>query len=87
MVVVVNGRRSRSAPPGRCSESPTGSRHQSPTSTTRKALSPSPRAWLDTRQLPEGNDEPLEITMYDMDDVERMQRRRKEEAEVDTIKT
>ena len=79
----IASRRSRSAPP-RTSESPCSSRHQSPGGTPSKTCSTSPKAWVDTRNLQSVIDEPFELTIYDVDDVERMQRRRKEEAEVST---
>ncbi|XP_014681648.1 PREDICTED: kinesin-like protein KIF26B [Priapulus caudatus] len=37
--------------------------------------------WLDTRLLQKSHDEPLELKVYEMDYMERLQRRRKEDAE------
>lgn len=42
-------------------------------------LSPSSKAWVDTRQIQRIKEEPFEIKLYDMDDVERLARRRNEE--------
>ena len=76
--------RSRSAPP-RTTSSPASIRKES----SSPAASPLhrgaiPKAWVDTRHalLETADEDQLEIKTYDMDDVERMQRRRKEEIEV-----
>lgn len=42
-------------------------------------MSPSSKAWVDTRQIQRIKEEPFEIKLYDMDDVERLARRRNEE--------
>ncbi|KAK3093323.1 hypothetical protein FSP39_014094 [Pinctada imbricata] len=67
-------RRSRSAP-ARSSESP----ERKGSSGSGKATSPSPKAWVDTRQIQKIKEEPFEIKLYDVDDVERLQRRRAED--------
>ncbi|KAK7490180.1 hypothetical protein BaRGS_00018525 [Batillaria attramentaria] len=63
-------KRSRSAP-ARSSESP-GSNGGG---------SNGARTWVETRHAHKGKDEPLELKKYDVDDVERLQRRRQEEGE------
>ena len=75
-------RRSRSAPPCSATEESAPSRTQSPASTTRAVQSPSPQTWVDTRRTLDDLDEPLELEAYDGEDVERLQRRREEDAEV-----
>lgn len=80
MLLVPGTRRSRSAP-ARSSESPPDSCKQSP-SVSRKAMSPSPRAWVDTRHMGKVKEEPLDIKSYDANDVERFERRRTDEKEV-----
>ncbi|XP_074662541.1 uncharacterized protein LOC141915043 [Tubulanus polymorphus] len=77
-------RRSRSAP-ARTPDSPSISCINSPLS-CRKAYSPSPRAWVDTRQVAYFSDEPLELKHYNTDDVERMHRRRLEEIQQQQIR-
>ena len=61
-------KRSRSAP-ARSSESPSSN-----------GGSQGSRVWAEPRH--KGKDEPLELKKYDVDDVERLQRRRQEDAEV-----
>lgn len=70
-------KRSRSAP-ARSSESPDGKGSV--------ILSPSSKAWVDTRQIQRIKEEPFEIKLYDMDDVERLARRRNEEEENESKK-
>ncbi|XP_023930783.1 kinesin-like protein KIF26B [Lingula anatina] len=67
-------RRSKSAP-ARSDNSPS-SCPQSPSS---QRCAASPKAWVDTRQAEGTRDEPFELKMYDVDDVERMQRARSRE--------
>ena len=40
---------------------------------------------MDTRRAGQETEEPMEIKMYDVEDVERMARRRREEAEVCSV--
>ncbi|XP_033736356.1 kinesin-like protein KIF26B isoform X2 [Pecten maximus] len=70
-----SSRRSRSVP-ARTSESPEN-RKQSPSGTLK--TSPSPKAWVDTRQIQKIKEEPFEIKRYDVVDVERLGRRRAED--------
>lgn len=70
-----SSRRSRSVP-ARTSESPEN-RKQSPSGTLK--TSPSPKAWVDTRQIQKMKEEPFEIKRYDVVDVERLGRRRAED--------
>lgn len=76
-------RRSRSAP-ARSSESPENKK-QSPSMSRKTATSPSPKAWVDTRQIQKIKEEPFEIKLYDVADVERLGRRRTDESEVRII--
>lgn len=50
------------------------------------ATSPSPKAWVDTRQIQKIKEEPFEIKLYDVADVERLGRRRTDESEVRIVK-
>ena len=78
--------RSRSAPPPRV-DSPASVHKDSPVqSPSHNPASPSPRhAWVDTRHAGyDVTDETMEIQFYDVDDVERIHKRRKEAAEVRT---
>ncbi|XP_052058492.1 uncharacterized protein LOC127698847 isoform X2 [Mytilus californianus] len=43
--------------------------------------SPSSKAWVDTRQIQKIKEEPFEIKSYNMDDVERLGRRRQDESQ------
>lgn len=69
-MLFVGTKRSRSAP-ARSSDSPDG--------IGSVISSPSSKAWVDTRQIQRIKEEPFEIKLYDMDDVERLARRRNEE--------
>ena len=76
--------RSRSAPP-RGTDSPASVRKENASPAPSPVhKSPVPQAWVDTRHvlLESAAEDPLEIKTYDTDDMERMQRRRKEELEV-----
>ena len=78
--------RSRSAPPPKV-DSPASVDKDSPVqSPSHNPASPSPRhAWVDTRHAGyDATDETMEIQFYDVDDVERIHKRRKEAAEVRT---
>ena len=77
--------RSRSAPPSRV-DSPASVHKDSPAQSPshKPPASPSPRhAWVDTRHAGyDVTEETMEIQFYDVDDVERIHKRRKEAAEV-----
>ena len=66
-------KRSRSAP-ARSSESPSSN-----------GGSQGSRAWAESRHAQKSKEEPLELKKYDMDDVERLQRRRQDETEVGVV--
>ncbi|KAK3578712.1 hypothetical protein CHS0354_008571 [Potamilus streckersoni] len=81
-----NSRRSRSAP-ARSSESPETSSSRKSSPSSKNSLSPTCKAWLDTRQVRHMKDEPLEIKEYDKEDLKRIQRRRiEEEQQMQTLK-
>lgn len=65
--IYLGSRRSRSAPARSDSEG---------------KKSPSSKAWVDTRQIQKIKEEPFEIKSYNMDDVERLGRRRQDELQV-----
>lgn len=67
----IGSRRSRSAP----ARSDSGELKKSPSS----------KAWVDTRQIQKIKEEPFEIKSYNMDDVERLGRRRLDEMQVSTM--
>ncbi|VDI10876.1 kinesin family member 26 [Mytilus galloprovincialis] len=48
--------------------------------------SPSSKAWVDTRQIQKIKEEPFEIKSYNMDDVERLGRRRQDELQDSEVK-
>lgn len=80
---VAGSRRSRSCPARSNSESPSIGRRECPGAAQLPASPSSKVAWLDTRHIHRLKEEPLEIRMYDSEDVERLQRRRQDGLEVD----